>query len=272
MSGPSEALGMRGILDFDRYPLDQPHRLDPLVQRCRAELARDGMYNLEGLVRPEAIARAAAEVGPRAATDSYTHARTHNVYFRDRVEGLEEGHPALARFQTINHTLCGDQLADTIVGRIYEYRPLVDFIARTIDVPRLYLMDDPLARANVMEYRPGEALNWHFDRARYTTTLLIQSAQIGGEFEYASGLRSDEDENYDGVGRFLGGDDGALRINPLTSGTLNVFAGRNTLHRVSTVEGSRSRLVAVFSYYDRPGVRFSDAERLGFYGRIQPLA
>lgn len=263
---------MRDILDLDRYPIDQPHRLESLVRRCQAELAREGMYNLEGLVRPEAIGRAAAEIGPRAAADSYTHARRHNVYFRDRVDGLEEGHPALARFQTINHTLCGDQLADTIVGRIYEYLPLAEFIARTIGVPRLYLMDDPLARANVMEYRPGEALNWHFDRARYTTTLLIQSAQRGGEFQYASGLRSDDDENYEGVGRFLSGDDGALRVNPLHSGTLNVFAGRNTLHRVSTVEGGRSRLVAVFSYYDRPGVQFSDAERQGFYGRVQPRA
>ncbi len=263
---------MRDILDLERYPIDQPQRLEPLVRRCRAELAREGMYNLEGLVRPEAIARAAAEVGPRAATTSYTHARRHNVYFRDRIEGLEEDHPALARFQTINHTLCADQLAGTIVGHIYEYPPLAEFIARTIGVPRLYLMDDPLARANVMEYRPGEALNWHFDRARYTTTLLIQSAQAGGEFEYATGLRTDDDENYDGVGRFLGGESGALRINPLTPGTLNVFAGRNTLHRVSTVQGDRSRLVAVFSYYDQPGVQFSDAERLGFYGRTRPLA
>ena len=27
------------------------------------------------------------------------------------------------------------------------------------------------------------------------------------------------------------------------------------------------RMMAVFSYYDRPGVMFSDEERLGFYGR-----
>lgn len=263
---------MRDIIDLDRYPIDQPERLDLLVRRCRAELAREGMYNLDGLVRPEAIARAAAEIGPRAAAESYTHERRHNVYFRDCVEGLEEGHPALAGFQTIHHTLCADQLAGTIVGRIYEYLPLAAFIARTIDVPRLYLMGDPLARANVMEYRPGEALNWHFDRARHTTTLLIQSAEIGGEFEYATGLRSDNDENYEGVGRFLSGEQGALRINPLKSGTLNVFAGRNTLHRVSTVHGRRSRLVGVFSYYDRPGVQFSDAERMGFYGRTRALA
>jgi hypothetical protein len=58
-----------------------------------------------------------------------------------------------------------------------------------------------------------------------------------------------------------------LRVNPLAAGTLNVFKGRNTLHRISPVRGTRKRLVAVFSYYERPGVIFSREERIGFYGR-----
>ncbi|MBS0399733.1 MAG: 2OG-Fe(II) oxygenase, partial [Proteobacteria bacterium] len=71
------------------------------------------------------------------------------------------------------------------------------------------------------------------------------------------------------VGRVLNGDTDRIRVNPLSAGTLNVFAGKNSLHRVSTVEGDRSRMIAVFSYYERPGVLFSDRERLGFYGRTQ---
>ena len=53
----------------------------------------------------------------------------------------------------------------------------------------------------------------------------------------------------------------------LGAGTLNVFRGKNTLHRVSPVRGERERIIAVFSYYERPNVQFSDAENLGFYGR-----
>jgi hypothetical protein len=56
-------------------------------------------------------------------------------------------------------------------------------------------------------------------------------------------------------------------VNPLEAGTLNVFAGRNTLHRVSPVRGEKSRLVAVFCYYERPDARFSAEESIGFYGR-----
>ena len=82
-----------------------------------------------------------------------------------------------------------------------------------------------------------------------------------------SGLRSDTDPNYEGVGRLLAGEDQDVRILALAPGTLNVFKGRNTAHRVSPVEGERPRIIAVFSYYETPDVAFSDEERLGFYGR-----
>lgn len=136
-----------------------------------------------------------------------------------------------------------------------------------MEMPRLYLMGDPLARANVMTYHQGEALNWHFDRSEFTVTLLIQAPYEGGEFQYRSGLRSDSEPNLEGVASLFRGEDSALKTLPLTAGTLNVFRGKNTAHRVLPIVGKRERMVAVFSYFQRPGVVFSEQERVGFYGR-----
>ncbi len=36
---------------------------------------------------------------------------------------------------------------------------------------------------------------------------------------------------------------------------------------MTPVAGARERIIAVFSFYERPGVLFSDEERIGFYGR-----
>ena len=68
-------------------------------------------------------------------------------------------------------------------------------------------------------------------------------------------------------GRFLAGDDSQVETLPLAAGTLTVFKGKDTAHRVTPVEGPRPRIVAVFSYYERPDVQFGKEERLGFYGR-----
>ena len=74
------------------------------------------------------------------------------------------------------------------------------FLAKVLDKRQLYLMEDPLARVNVMAYRSGEALNWHFDRSEFTVTLLLQEPEAGGVFQYRRDLRWDDDPNYQGVG------------------------------------------------------------------------
>jgi hypothetical protein len=260
---------MQEILDLERYPVDRlgTSAGDALVAHCQAELAAEGMFNLPGFVRLDVIERAAAQLVPLIDSVAFTHRRSHNVYFKREVAGLAPDHPALRQFDTISQTLCGDQIAATIIGQIYDWTPLADFLAEVMEKPRLYLMEDPLARVNVMGYRAGEALNWHFDRSQFTTTLLIQAPKAGGEFQYRTDLRSDDDPNYDGVVSFIDGRDPLVRTLPQKAGTLNVFKGKNTVHRVTPVVGDRDRIVAVFSYYEKPGVLFSAEERIGFYGR-----
>ena len=263
---------MKAILDLDRYPID---RLDrnagrALVDNSRISLEQEGMFTLSGFIRPAARDSILEEVQPVLRRDSFTHSRSHNVYFEDEIPGLAADHPALREGWTTNHTVCGDQIAGSSICRIYEWQPLVEFLTRVMGSKRLYLMDDPMAALNVLEYRSGEpALNWHFDRSEFTTTLLLCAADRGGEFQYRSALRTANDPNFEGVAALLADDDPEIRTLPMTAGTLCIFRGVETAHRVTPVTGTRSRIVAVLSYYERPGVRFSKAERLGFYGRVE---
>ena len=261
---------MRDILDLDRYPLDRPGSPEwlALVAQCQADLAKDGMYNLSGFLKPEAIKKAMAEVKPVMETLSFVHKRTHNIYFRKDVPGLAPDHPALKTVDTINHTVCADQIPQSVPLWVYEWPQFAVFLAATMNKATLFPMRDPLARANVMCYRDGEALNWHFDRSEFTTTLLLQAPSGGGDFEYRSDLRSDTDPNFEGVAALLRGEDPELKTLKLSAGTLNVFKGKNTIHRVTPCVGPDERYIAVYSYYERPGVMFTPEEQIGFYGRV----
>jgi hypothetical protein len=260
---------IKDILDLGRYPLDRPgtSAWTVLVKSCRADLAANGMFNLEGLMRPEALGRAIAEIKPILDTQAFTHARRHNIYFRKDVPCLSPDHPALRAAETVNHTVCADQIAQSVPLWIYEWPPFIVFLAAALGKDALFPMRDPLARVNVMAYREGETLNWHFDRSEFTTTLLLQAPEEGGDFLYRSDLRSDGDPNYGGVARLMAGQDPEVKTLKLAAGTLNVFRGKNTAHRTSPVKGKRERIITVFSYFDRPGVTFSREEQLGFYGR-----
>ena len=260
---------MHDILDLERYPLDRPGTPEwqALVDRCRKELAEDGMFSLDGLMKADVAQGAADALKPKFETESFRHEREHNIYFKDDIDGLAPDHPALQRFQTSNLTLCADQFAGSPVLQLYEWPPFVAFLAATMGKEQLYIMQDPLARVNVMSYGEEQALNWHFDRSEFTTTMLLQAPDQGGEFIYSPELRSDDDPNYGGVERLLNGEDPNMRSVTLSPGTLNIFRGKNSPHRVGTVKGDRHRVIAVFSFYDRPGVVFSAEEQIGFYGR-----
>lgn len=257
------------IIDLDRYPLDaaRTDAWSTLVSRCRTELDQNGMFNLEQFLRPTIAEKIAGQIRPLMETKSFTHARDHNIYFANDIDGLAPDHPALKKMRTVNHTVCADQIEANPVMVLYQWQPFIGFLAATMQKAELYPMADPLARVNVMAYHEGEALNWHFDRSEFTTTLLLQSPEEGGEFQYRSDLRTDDDPNFDGVAKLLAGLDDQVRNLALAPGTLNVFKGKNTAHRVTPVQGARSRVIAVFSYYETAGKQFSEQERIGFYGR-----
>ena len=260
---------LQTVLDLDSFPLDRPDCTGyaALVARCKQEMAEEGMFNLDAFLRP-AFARSEAEAHtPKMDSESFNHAREHNVYFLKSVDGLADDHPALKRFQTSNNTLCSDQLQGSIVQQIYDWPPLQAFLAEVMDKPALYPMADPLAAFNVMRYQEEQALNWHFDRSEFTVTLLLQAPDKGGAFEYRTDLRSADDPNYDGVAALLAGDDPQMKQMTVVPGTLNVFRGVNTPHRVTPVVGDRARMIAVLTYYETAGKMFTPTEQLGFYGR-----
>ena len=257
------------IIDLDHYPLD---RLDSaegqaLVSYCREELVLSGMFSLAGLIRSEIMEQVVHEITPVIQSSAFTHRSQHNIYFLPEVEGLDPAHPALQQFETVNHTICADQIPHSALVNLYNWPPLAGFLAEVMEKPALYPMDDPLACLNVMTYRDGDALSWHFDRSEFTTTLLLQTPEKGGEFEYRTGLRDESNPNYAGVGAFLENNNSNTSKLMLHPGTLNVFLGKNTLHRVTPIQGARERIIAVFSYFEHPGVRFTDEDSLRFYGR-----
>ena len=97
---------------------------------------------------------------------------------------------------------------------------------------------------------------------------MIQEPERGGAFEYVGGVRDADagDMGFEGLCKVLDGETKPRRLS-MDAGALVLFRGRNALHRVTPVEGGRQRIIAVFSFFDRPGVNFSAAERQGFYGR-----
>ena len=260
-------------IDLGKYPI---HQLDSttgieLVDRFRSELKTTGVLTLSGFLRRSVVEECVAQLSPIIEKESFVHNREHNIYFDDDLDKVAADASVMARMHTTSLTVCGDQITSSVLWDLYQWQPMIDFIAAIVGKDRLYPMDDPLAGLNIKSMRNGDVTNWHFDRSEFTITLLLQQPTSGGVFQVRRNLRSDGDPNYSGVGKLLEGEDREVRSFHPEPGTLTVFLGKHSAHRVSPVAGSRKRIVAVFSYFDSPGVRFSDEDRIQFYGRSQVI-
>ena len=77
---------------------------------------------------------------------------------------------------------------------------------------------------------------------------MIQKPEKGGIFEYCPNIREPGNENFDEVKKVLNGDRTRVKQLKLEPGDLQIFKGRFTLHRVTEVEGQKSRYMCIPAY------------------------
>ena len=104
----------------------------------------------------------------------------------------------------------------------------------------------------------GDLDGWHYDPNDGVITLMLQSSESGGEFEYAPYIRNEREENYVGVKRLFDSPDTEAQCIKLEAGTFTLFNGRFSMHRVRPIGPTKQpRIVAIFSYDQRPDMVFS---------------
>ncbi len=257
------------LVDVARYPIAD---LDSaagarLIAHCHQQLGRHGALSLPGFIHPEMIEFMAMEARTLAPL-AFQNGKDHTCYFEPADERFPGGHPRRRLLHTSQGGVASDHIGDgTMLRCLYQWDDLMTFIGAALGEPTLYRHADTFAALNMNVYDTGQGLNWHFDRTDFSVTLSLQISDAGGTFEYAPMLRRSGDENYDGVSRVLAGARKGLRRLTFPPGTLAMFQGCNSLHRVTPVRGPRARLAAVLSYVREPNVTFTPYAQKLFYGR-----
>lgn len=262
------------LIDRDRYPVDHPDdpRLLAHIDRARAELAAVGVAEFPGFVRAEALRAIVAE-SERLAVGAHHQDVMGTPYLELPEPGWPDDHPRMTMGRSALTALPYDRFApDSELRALYEWDPLLEFVARSLDVEHLYRYDDALGALNVAVMADGDELAWHFDHTDFVVSIALQSSEVGGDFECVPNLRGPADEAYDDVAAVLTGRaNHRITTVAMTAGTLVLFAGRASLHRVTPIGGSRPRYVALLGYDTRPGTCSSELLRLVRYGRAEPL-
>ncbi|MFT7650020.1 MAG: hypothetical protein ACI8Y4_004785 [Candidatus Poriferisodalaceae bacterium] len=242
------------VVDLERYPIDDPVKRTEVVAMMREGIEREGSSILPGFLTPEGIVAMAAEansVGPML----HRRERMLRGYGEDSPAGLDPDHPMQRTHPYKMHVAASDQLDPTgVTLTLHEWPPLIRLLADVLDIEDLHPLADPLMRCNITYLSNGDEHGWHFDGNDFVVSLLVQASEAGGAFEFAPGIRTEESPNFDAVRAVMDGVPDTTQSFRAEPGTLALFRGQRALHRVTEVKGSRTRIIALFSYDRRPGL------------------
>ena len=256
-------------VDLDRYPildLGAP-AATALVASARSMLAGTGACELPGFLTPEGLA-ACLDDARALEGEAYPSSGRGTAYLEAPDPSWPADHPRARRCPYAVGTVTYDEFpAASPIRSLYEWDPLLGFIGAVLG-SEVFRYADPLGALNLAVMGAGDELQWHYDQTDFVVSLVLQPSDEGGTFDVVPRLRADGDERYDRVGAVLDGDLTGVVTLPMTPGTLLVFAGRTSLHRVSPVGGDRPRLVVLMGYDTAPGTRSTPGLQQARYGRV----
>ena len=265
----NQTVGTAEIVDLSCYPIGDFESAECVAcaAQCRQEFLETGLCILPNFLKPNALRKLAAE-GNAVSNQAYFCKSTHNVYLTDHGSDLPENDMACRLEKTFVGSVAYDRIGDgSMLQRFFLWEPLRHFIGAVLGKSELYRSADPLGACSINVFVDGGEHGWHFDETAFSVTLMLQQPKIGGDFEYVTGIRGIDNEK-DILKDILNGERSRVTQLPFTPGTLLIFGGRQTLHRVTQVRGSTPRLVPVLCYSETPNHTNSETVRRLFWGRV----
>ncbi len=254
------------VIDLEAYPLAR----EDLIAACKRRLDESGALVLANFIKPAAVASIRAE-GLKHRHLAYFTLNDHNIYLSPTDPAYPDEHPRNRLVASSKGCITDAQIpADSVLRTLYNAREFRQFMCSILGESELYEYADALSSINLHYASEGQELGWHYDNSSFAITLLIEKPIAGGEFEYAKDTRDADagDMSFELSGRVLDGDTATEKL-AIEPGSLVLFRGRNSMHRVTPVEGAQTRMLVVFAYNTQPGIALSESARMTFYGRIQ---
>ncbi len=256
---------LAGVINLEQYPILS----EDLRAECKRTLDQNGALVMRNFLKPSAIASVQNE-GDENRHLAYYTVDSHNIYLSPSDPDYPPDHPRNREVSSSKGCITTDQIpANSALRTLYDAPEFREFLCAVLDEVQLHEYADGLSSINLHYASEGQELGWHFDNSSFAITLMIQNPESGGVFEYVKDVRDADigEMNYALSAKVLDGEVPTKTLS-IDAGALVLFRGRNSMHRVTPVEGGRTRMLVVLAYNSKAGISLSESARMTFYGRL----
>lgn len=261
------------IVDTQRYPFADPLEIQRLADRYRDVIIKEGYCHLSGFLRPGAVKMLIDEANTlKSSGRGFRSHEAHNV-FLEKPTSLPAPDSAIGKeFHSSKVLVAMDEMpVDSLLLELYRWDPLRVFLQSVFDLPQLFLSADPLGGSyfNFFEGSCNDALGWHFDKSNFSMNLILQTTPgAGGDFQFVPNSRKQIEllDSWRDCEQYILKN---VKTPELLPGSLYLFAGSRSIHRVSPVIRGE-RINAIFTYFEKKGTCLNEYTLMKFFGRTSP--
>ena len=265
---------LKTIIDLKKYPIQNLNSpiTKSLVKKCKNELDQFSCSTIPNFILPKSLKIMNTEL-EQQIDEVYMSKESINPYLNSKEEqSFGKDHPKQIFSKRYNGYLNSNLFEkNSEMKFLYEREELLKFVSACVGISPIYRWADPLACHAYNIMKPGGILPWHFDSCEFTLSIMLQKPDKGGVFEYCPNIREPGNENFEEVKKVLDGNRERVRQLNLEPGDLQIFKGRFTLHRVTKIEGNRSRYLAIPAYVLDPWRVNTPEHSRAIYGKVLPI-
>ena len=262
------------IIDLKKYPIQNLNSplISELIKKCKNDLDQYSCSTIPNFILPKSLKIMNFEL-EKQINEVYMSRESINPYLNSKDDtSLGIDHPKRIFSRRYNGYLNSDIFKkNSEMKFLYEQEELLKFVSACVGISPIFRWADPLACHAYNIMKPDGVLPWHFDSCEFTLSIMLQKPEKGGIFEYCPNIREPGNENFDEVKKVLDGDRKRVRQLKLEPGDLQIFKGRFTLHRVTKIEGNRSRYLAIPAYVLDPWRVNTPEHSRAIYGKVLPI-
>lgn len=255
------------IVNLDLHPFNNSINY---LDDCKKKLKNNSVLLLENFLLPNALKNIQYEAN-LLHSKAYYCFQSHTVLLNQKNNDLDFNDPCNIEVHSDKGCVPHDLIpVKSDLCKLYNSDDFIHFLEKILDINKIYPYKDTLSSINYNYYEKNQQLGWHFDNASFAVTLMIQSPDSGGVFQYIDKGRDFEKNFVDKkIIRSVLNDNYPVNELSVQPGTLILFYGRNYLHRVTPVTSKKCRILVTLNYNLEEGIELSENARLIFFGRIK---
>ncbi len=253
------------IINFEKHPIHNQE----YINNCNSQIRKKSILIMKNFLIKDCLDELINE-STKLEGKAFYCSQKHTILLNKHNKLLDQKDPLNIEVTSdkgcVPHDLINENSKLNIMYKSVLFRK---FLKGVLGLSNLYSYSDSLSSINYNYYQKSQQLGWHFDNASFAITLMIQSSDIGGEFEYVSKGR-DFSKNFidkDYIKKIIDRKIPPEKID-VDAGTLVLFYGRNYLHRVTPVGSKKPRILVTLNYNEEEGTMLSENARMTFFGRI----